>query len=108
MANRNLRNQVRRLRFENGQMTQQQLAEAAGVTRQTIIAIEADRKSKGKSYLPRVQNLFFTPHYTGLNGLHRVYTSNSGPFVSQYLGDRGSGCGKGGKHRGESTLEGAY
>ncbi len=41
MKNSELRNQVRRLRFENGQMTQQQLAEKAGVTRQTIIAIEA-------------------------------------------------------------------
>ncbi len=41
MKNSELRNQVRRLRFENGQMTQQQLAEKVGVTRQTIIAIEA-------------------------------------------------------------------
>jgi len=38
-----LKNQVRRLRFENGQMTQQQLADKAGVTRQTIIAIEAGK-----------------------------------------------------------------
>ena len=38
---RTIKNDVRRLRFENGQMTQQQLADAAGVTRQTIIAIEA-------------------------------------------------------------------
>ncbi|UCG50366.1 MAG: helix-turn-helix transcriptional regulator, partial [Phycisphaerales bacterium] len=41
MKKSELRNQVRRLRFENGQMTQQQLAEKVGVTRQTIIAIEA-------------------------------------------------------------------
>ena len=33
-------NQIRRLRFEAGEMTQQHLAERAGVTRQTIIAIE--------------------------------------------------------------------
>jgi putative transcriptional regulator len=38
-------NQVRRLRFENGQMTQQQLADRVGVTRQTIIAIEAGKYS---------------------------------------------------------------
>ena len=43
MAKNELTNQVRRLRFENGQMTQQQLADKAGVTRQTIIAIEAGK-----------------------------------------------------------------
>ncbi|MHC4726395.1 MAG: helix-turn-helix transcriptional regulator [Planctomycetota bacterium] len=41
MGNNNLSNQIRRLRFENGQITQQELADKAGVTRQTIIAIEA-------------------------------------------------------------------
>ena len=41
MAKSNLSNQIRRLRFEHDQMTQQQLADKAGVTRQTIIAIEA-------------------------------------------------------------------
>jgi putative transcriptional regulator len=40
-----LRNQIRRLRFENGEMTQQQLADRAGVTRQTIIALEAGKYS---------------------------------------------------------------
>jgi putative transcriptional regulator len=38
-----LTNRIRRLRFDHGEMTQQQLAERAGVTRQTIIALEADR-----------------------------------------------------------------
>jgi len=38
-----LRNRIRRLRFDHGEMTQQQLAEKAGVTRQTIIALEANR-----------------------------------------------------------------
>lgn len=36
-------NGIRRLRFERGEMTQQALAEACGVTRQTIIALEAGR-----------------------------------------------------------------
>ncbi len=40
---RTIKNQVRRLRFENGEMTQQQLADKVGVTRQTIIAIEAGK-----------------------------------------------------------------
>ena len=43
MEKNNLSNQIRRLRFENDQMTQQQLADKAGVTRQTIIAIEAGK-----------------------------------------------------------------
>ncbi|MEO1226617.1 MAG: helix-turn-helix transcriptional regulator [Pseudomonadota bacterium] len=34
-------NSIRRLRFENGEMTQKQLADKVGVTRQTIIAIES-------------------------------------------------------------------
>ena len=40
MAKCEIRNQIRRLRFEKAEMTQQQLAEKTGVTRQTIIAIE--------------------------------------------------------------------
>jgi putative transcriptional regulator len=36
-----LNNKIRRLRFENGEMTQEQLARRVGCTRQTINAIEA-------------------------------------------------------------------
>ena len=36
-------NRIRRLRFDNGEMTQQELAERVGVTRQTIIALEAGK-----------------------------------------------------------------
>lgn len=36
-------NRIRRLRFDHDEMTQEQLARIAGVTRQTIIAIEANR-----------------------------------------------------------------
>jgi len=43
MSSDYLTNQVRRLRFEHGQMTQQQLADKVGVTRQTIIAIESGK-----------------------------------------------------------------
>jgi putative transcriptional regulator len=38
-------NEIRRLRFERGEMTQAELAEQVGVTRQTIIAIEQGRYS---------------------------------------------------------------
>jgi putative transcriptional regulator len=46
MASDYVKNKIRRLRFENGEMSQQSLADAAGVTRQTINAIEAGK------YLP--------------------------------------------------------
>ena len=35
-----IENSVRKLRFNNDEMTQQQLAEEVGVSRQTIVAIE--------------------------------------------------------------------
>jgi len=38
-----IRNQIRRLRFEHGEMTQDQLAKMAGVTRHTIMALEAGK-----------------------------------------------------------------
>ena len=38
-----LENRIRRFRFDRGEMTQQQLAERVGVTRQTIIALEAGK-----------------------------------------------------------------
>ena len=39
----NLKNQIRRFRFEHNEMTQQELASRVGVTRQTIIALEAGK-----------------------------------------------------------------
>ncbi len=43
MAKAEIRNRVRRLRFEHAEMTQQELAERARCTRQTIIALEQGR-----------------------------------------------------------------
>lgn len=40
-----IENDIRRLRFARGEMTQAELAERIGVTRQTIIAIEHGRYS---------------------------------------------------------------
>lgn len=45
MGGLKISNQIRRLRFENGEMTQKALAESVGVTRQTIIAIEKAKYS---------------------------------------------------------------
>ncbi len=38
-----LQNYIRKLRFDNGEMTQEKLSKRVGVTRQTIIALEANR-----------------------------------------------------------------
>jgi putative transcriptional regulator len=38
-----LRNQIRKTRFEKGEMTQEELGGLAGVTRQTIIALESGK-----------------------------------------------------------------
>ena len=43
MSGTTISNGIRRLRFEQGEMTQQALADTCGVTRQTIIALEAGR-----------------------------------------------------------------
>lgn len=47
-----VRNRMRALRFARGEMTQQQLADAVGVTRQTINAIE------GGKYSPTLEAAF--------------------------------------------------
>ncbi len=61
MAKSELKNQVRRLRFENDEMTQQQLADKAGVTRQTIIAIEADKYSPSLMLAFKIAEAFNVP-----------------------------------------------
>jgi putative transcriptional regulator len=58
MAKTELKNQVRRLRFENGEMTQQQLADKVGVTRQTIIAIEAGKYAPSLPLAFRIARAF--------------------------------------------------
>jgi putative transcriptional regulator len=45
-------NEIRRLRFEYGEMTQQELANRIGVTRQTVVAIE------GAKYSPTLELAF--------------------------------------------------
>ncbi len=58
MNNAQLSNQIRRLRFENGEMTQQQLADKTGVTRQTIIAVEAGKYSPSLTLAFRIAKVF--------------------------------------------------
>ena len=54
-------NQIRRLRFENGEMTQQALAERIGVTRQTVNAIELGKYSPSLEVAFRIAAVFKAP-----------------------------------------------
>jgi putative transcriptional regulator len=51
-------NTIRKLRFERGEMTQQDLAERVGVTRQTINAIEAGKYSPSLEVAFRIAAAF--------------------------------------------------
>ena len=51
-------NDIRRLRFEHGELTQQALADACGVTRQTIIALEAGKYSPSLELAFRIARAF--------------------------------------------------
>ena len=55
-----IRNRIRELRFANGEMTQAELAERVGVTRQTVIAME-----HGK-YSPSLEVAFRTAEVLGV------------------------------------------
>ena len=54
-------NSIRALRFANGEMTQAQLAERVGVTRQTIIAIEQGRYSPSLEMAFQIARVFEVP-----------------------------------------------
>ncbi len=47
-----INNRIRRLRFDHHEMTQQELAEKVGCTRQTIIALEQNK------YIPSIELAF--------------------------------------------------
>lgn len=51
-------NRIRRLRFDHGEMTQQQLAERIGVTRQTVNAIELGKYSPSLETAFRIAAVF--------------------------------------------------
>jgi putative transcriptional regulator len=58
MARLPIANQIRRLRFEHGEMTQAQLAERIGMTRQTVAAIEAGKYSPSLEAAFRIAHVF--------------------------------------------------
>jgi len=61
MAKSEISNHIRRLRFDNGEMTQQQLADKAGVTRQTIIAIESGKYAPSLPLAFKIARTFEKP-----------------------------------------------
>jgi putative transcriptional regulator len=54
-------NDIRRLRFEAGEMTQAELAQRVGVTRQTVLAIEQGRYSPSLDVAFRIAQIFGVP-----------------------------------------------
>lgn len=54
-------NDIRRFRFLNGEMTQAELADRIGVTRQTIIAIEQGRYSPSLEMAFQISRAFGVP-----------------------------------------------
>lgn len=67
MARFEVRNRIRELRFGRGEMTQQALADAIGVSRQTVNAIE------GGKYSPSLEVAFQIARVFGV-GLDAVFT----------------------------------
>ena len=56
-----LQNQIRRLRFDHNEMTQQELAKQVGVSRQTIVAIEASKYSPSLELAFKIAWVFKKP-----------------------------------------------
>ena len=56
-----IQNNIRRLRFDHKEMTQQQLADRIGVTRQTVNAIELNKYSPSLEVAFRIAEVFGVP-----------------------------------------------
>jgi putative transcriptional regulator len=61
MGKSHISNNIRKLRFYHNEMTQEQLAEKVGVTRQTIIAIESAKYSPSLELAFRIAFVFDAP-----------------------------------------------
>jgi putative transcriptional regulator len=61
MTKPHIRNNIRKLRFNHDEMTQEELAEKAGVTRQTIIAIESAKYSPSLELAFKIAAVFDVP-----------------------------------------------
>ena len=58
MKKTTITNEIRKLRFEHGEMTQKELASRVGVTRQTIVAIENAKYSPTLELAFKIANVF--------------------------------------------------
>ena len=61
MAKAEISNEVRKLRFEHDEMTQQELADLARCTRQTIIALEQQKYVPSLALAFRIARVFDKP-----------------------------------------------
>jgi putative transcriptional regulator len=61
MPKAEIRNDIRRLRFDHGEMTQQELADRVGCTRQTIIMLEQGRYVPSLALALRIAQVFGQP-----------------------------------------------
>ena len=71
-----IRNTIRRLRFDHSEMTQQELADKIGVTRQTVNAIELGKYSPSLEVAFRIATVFRVP-------LDQVFQYDSDPTASE-------------------------
>ena len=56
-----IRNRIRTLRFHHGEMTQQELADRVGVTRQTVNAVENGKYAPSLEVAFRIAAVFEVP-----------------------------------------------
>jgi putative transcriptional regulator len=61
MSKSHIRNNIRKLRFNCNEMTQQELADKIGVTRQTVLAVESAKYSPSLELAFRIAAVFDVP-----------------------------------------------
>ncbi len=101
MTKGRIRNNIRKLRFLGSEMTQQQLAEKIGVTRQTVIAIEQDKYSPSLEVAFRIARVFGVPleEVFQYEAQRRQEAGSGGeggdrlPFQYRYCAAASSACG---------------
>jgi putative transcriptional regulator len=58
MPKAKIRNRIRKLRFDHGEMTQQELADRVGCTRQTIVVLEQAKYVPSLALAIRIARVF--------------------------------------------------
>jgi len=77
MSRGRIHNNIRKLRFFHGEMTQEQLAKKVGVTRQTIIAMEQDKYSPSLELAFRIAYVFGVPLEDAFSFIFEEETNSS-------------------------------